>query len=170
MAQLMQFMQQQMQQANTPDPQLQSLLGLNQSVLNWHTNPNNTVKDIYKHPTLGGKLPVFQMAKKNLDAGRIGRGVVGRTMANSQYGADMKLEDDFNRSITASGMLEQGLQGEMDDAQNNIAQLLDLDYSRKSGQAGNITGILGAYKNLKGSGGGWGGFLRGLAGGAMSSI
>lgn len=161
-------MLQQMQQGNTPDPNITRLLGLNNSILDWHTNANNTVKDIYKHPTLGSKLPVFEMARKNQDAGRIGRGVIGRTkMSSNQYGDQMKLEDDFNRSTAASGILEMGLKDEFDGAQGNIQKLLGLDYGRKSGQFQNAAGLAGLEKDFSSriSNGGIWGFVRGLIGG-----
>lgn len=160
-----------MQQANTPDPNITRLLGLNNSILDWHTNANNTVKDIYKHPTLGAKLPVFEMMKKNLDAGRVGRGVVGRTkMSSNQYADQMKLEDDFNRSTAAGGVLEMGLRDEQDAAQGNIQKLLGLDYSRKSGQAMNAAGLMGLEKTFSdriNNGGIWG-FIRGALSGLGS--
>lgn len=164
---------QQMQQANTPDPNIQRLLGLNNSIIDWHTNANNTVKDIYKHPTLGAKLPVFEMMKKNHDAGRIGRGVVGRTnMSSNQYADDMKLEDDFNRSTAAGGVLEMGLKDEFEGAQGNIQKLLGLDYGRKSGSFQNAAGLGGlentAYNRVQASSP-WN-FLRGLVGGLAGSI
>lgn len=166
-------MQQQMQQANTVDPNIQRLMGLNNAIIDWHTNPNNTVKDIYKHPTLGDKLPVFQLMKKNQDAGRVGRGVVGRTNINKEgYADDTKLEDDFDRSIAAGGALEMGLQGELNDAEDNVGKLTALDSNRRSGQVANVSNMYGMSKDLASriSQGGWGGFLRSMAGGVMGSI
>jgi len=171
--QIRQMMLAQMQQTQAPDPNITRLLGLNNSILDWHTNPNNTVKDIYKHPTLGAKLPVFELMKKNLDAGRIGRGVVGRTnMSKSQYADDMKLQDDMERSMAAGGVLESGLRDELDGAQANIAKLTDLDYARKSGQLSGLGSLYSLHKDLssKISQGGWGGFLRSMLGGLAGSL
>lgn len=167
------MMQQQMTAANTPDPNLQRLMGINNSIIDWHTNPNNTVKDIYKNPTIGGQLPVFQMAKQNQDAGRIGRGIVGRTNMNKEgYASDLKAEDDANRSIAASGQLEMGLQNQLAGAMGNEASLTGMDYSRKTGQINNAMGGLSGYTNLGNSiaNSGWGGFFRGLAGGFAGSV
>lgn len=164
-------MMNQINRANQPNPHIEQLLSLNKGIVDWHTNPNNTVKDIYKHPTLGSKLPVFQTAISNRNAGRVsgrlpGGDMGGRNAAN--YSKDLELEDQFNRSATAAGILETGLQTELDQAQGNIQSLVMGDENRRNAglsQAGSLNSWL--QQNSKS---GWGSFLRGLAGVASSAI
>jgi len=153
-----------------PDPFLQKMMGLNTGIIDWHTGANGP-KDIYKHPTLASKLPVFQMAKKNMDAGRIGRGIAGSTnMGKSQYAAELGMEDDFNRSIAASGMLETGLQNEFDKAQQNSFNLWGSEQDRR-GYANKMLSSLFEMDYAKANKpSGWAGFFRGLAGGAMQAL
>jgi hypothetical protein len=161
------MMMAQFNKLNQPDPEIERLLGLNQSIVNWHTNPGNTVKDIYKHPTLGAKLPVFQMAMKNRDKGRIGRGIASLgDKYNGVHAQDQLLEDDFERNIQAAGIVETGLTGELDNAQANIASLKGLDYQRRTGANSMIGQLYGAVDQRAQAGGN---FWRGLMGGAINS-
>lgn len=150
-----------------PDPELEMLKGFQKNIINWHLNPSNTVKDISKHPTIGGKLPTYQLAKTFRDKGRIGRGIAGLGGKNdSSYSKDLELESDFERGITAAGMLETGLQGELDAAANNLASLESQDEQRRTSS----DALIQYYHNnlsQRIAAGGWGGFLRGLVGAAL---
>lgn len=167
------MMASQMQRANTPDPMTQRLLGIDNSIIDWHTNANNTVKDIYKNPTIGGMLPVFQMMKSNLDSGRVGRGVIGRTnLNNDQYSSDAALENDTNRSVAAGGALEMALQNQYGNAVQDAERLGQLDESRHNNALASMGSLFDVQKGLKTqiSNSGWGGFFRGLAGGAVNLL
>lgn len=136
-----QFLRNQLSSLQAPDPFLNKLMGYNQGILDWHMGTGGP-KDIYKHPSIASKLPIFELAKRNTDAGRIGRGVVGSTNMNkSQYAEDLKMEDDFNRNIEAAGLLEQGLRGEQDKALNSSMQIWGLNNDRL-GQANSLLGEL----------------------------
>lgn len=157
------MMMERIRQATAPDPTLEYLRNYNQRILDWHLNPTNTVKDIAKHPTIGSKLPTYELAKSFRDKGRIGRGIAGLGSKNSSiYSKDLELEDDLTRGITAAGMLEQGLRGEMDAAGNNLMQITMADASRRS----SADGLLTYYHrdlNQRIASGSWGNFFKGLA-------
>lgn len=164
--QLLQMQIDQLKRANAPNPYLDSLMNLNKSVIDWHTNPNNTVKDIYKHPTLGGQLPVFQMAKQLRDQGRMGRGIAGLgDKFHPQYAKELAMEDSSNRNMYASGIIEQGLQNELPNAERNLQSLVMSDTQRTTasnplfGSATQLAQQLGRS--------GWGSFFKGLLGGVV---
>jgi len=153
----------QIQRNNAPNPELEMLKGYNKSIIDWHLNPNNTVKDIAKHPTIGGKLPTYQLAKSFRDKGRIGRGIAGLGGKNdAAYSKDLEQQTDFERGITASGMLETGLQNELDQSASNLAQLEAQDEQRRS-SSNSLIQYYHSDLNRRIASGGWGGFLRGLA-------
>ena len=161
---LLQLQMQQIRDANKPNPYIEQLMGINKGIIDWHTNPNNTVKDIYKHPTLGGKLPIFQFAKNLRDAGRIGRGIAGvGDKLNTAYTEDKKMEDEFNRDIAAKGMLETGLTGEFDKAQSDMLGLVMGDTQRRT-SSNSIMGGMSQQLNQMASNG-WGSFFKGIIGG-----
>ena len=164
--QLLQMQIDQLKKANAPNPYLEQLLGLNKSIVNWHTNPDNTVKDIYKHPTLGGKLPVFQMAMQQRDAGRMGRGIAGLgDKMNPQYAKELGIEDSTNRNIYASGMIEQGLQNELGNAQQNIQSLVLGDTQRTTASNPLFGSAAKLAQDIGNSG--WGSFFKGILSGVL---
>lgn len=165
-----QMMRDQMAKLQAPDPFLSKLMGLNEEIMDWHTGAGGVPKDIYKHPTIASKLPVFQMAKRNMDKGRIGRGVAGSTnMGKSQYAKELGMEDDFDRSIAASGMLEMGLQDEFDKSQKNSFDLWNADQSRRSGAFDIMSNLWKMDEAKANKPSGWGNFFKGLAGGALQA-
>lgn len=163
-------MMQIIQQNMTPDPNLQRLLDLNTKTVDWYTGANG-VKDIYKHPTLAAHMPVFEMAKQNRDASRVGRGIAGSAASKNvgAYANDLKTEDDLDRSVAASGMLEMGLSGELDKAEGNIQNLVNQQDNRRNAALPALQSQIGRLDQQIASSG-WGGFLRGVAGGLASGV
>jgi hypothetical protein len=157
----------QMKRNNAPNPELEMLKGFHKNVINWHLNPSNTVKDIQNHPTIGGKLPTYQLAKTFRDKGRIGRGIAGLGGKNdSAYTKDLELQQDFERGITSAGMLEEGLQTELDSSAANLANLEAQDQQRRSSSNSMIQYMHGDL-NRRISAGSWGGFFKSLLGSAI---
>lgn len=164
--QLLQMQIDQLKKANAPNPYLEQMMGLDKSIIDWHTNPNNTVKDIYKHPTLGGQLPVFQMAKQLRDQGRMGRGIAGLgDKFNPQYAKELAMEDSSNRNIYASGIIEQGLQNELRGAQDDLRNLVMSDTQRTTASNPLFGSATKLAQDLGRSG--WGSFFKGLLGGVL---
>jgi len=162
--QLIQMQMDQLRQLNQPNPYLEQLMGLNKSIIDWHTNSTpGGIKDIYKHPTLASKLPVFELAKTNRDKGRIGRGIasVGEHF-RPQYAKELQQEDDYNRSIAASGMLEMGLRDELNNAEGNLRDLVMSDTQRRTAGNGNFNSAFDALDRMRAQSFSWGGFLRGM--------
>lgn len=160
------MMMQQIQRANAPNPQLEALKGFHKRILDWHLNPTNTVKDIAKHPTIGSKMPTYQLAKTYRDKGRIAKGVASLGGRNdASYAKDLDMEQQFERGITSAGMLEQGLQGEMDSAASNLMSLEGMDISRMTSSNSLMQYLHQDVGRRMQQGGGWGGFFRGLLGG-----
>lgn len=165
---LLQLQIAQLQKANAPDPYLEKLKGINSSIIDWHTNPNNTVKDIYKHPTLGGQLPIFQLARQQRDVGRMGRGIAGLgDKFNPQYAKELQIEDSTNRNMYASGMLEQGLQGELGKAESDLSDLVTRDSNRNNASNALYGPAMKQLEDMKGHG--WGSFFKGVLQGAIKS-
>lgn len=158
--------------AAQPDPNLQKLIGLNNSVVDWSTGANG-LKDIYKHPTLATKLPVFELAMSNRDAGRVGKGVssinAGQSGGDMGYGKDLQLEDNYRRQMMASGALESSLDSELGNAQGNLAALTGQQTNAYTTGAGIASGagsqMAGMIKRLDdriAQGGFWSKLGRGL--------
>jgi len=169
-AMLEQVMMQQIQAANARNPQLEMLKDYNKRIIEWNLNPTNQVKDIAKHPTIGMKLPVYQLAKSFRDKGRIGRGIAGLGGKNdSTYAKDLELQTDFERGITASGMLEQGLQGELDQAAGNLANLEAQDNARRT-SSNSLLQYFDADLNRRISSGSFGGFMKTFVGGVAPAL
>ncbi len=113
--------------AMAPDPNLQKLIGVNNSIVDWNTGASG-IKDVYKNPTIGSSLPVYQLAMSNRDLNRSGKGIAslnagGTSGATGSYTPDLNLEDNYRRQQAASGALETGLTNQFANAQSNLAAL-----------------------------------------------
>jgi hypothetical protein len=162
-------MQQQYADSKKEDPNIAALKKMNADVIDWHTGKNG-VKDIYKNPLLGSSLPAFELAKMNRDKNRVGRGIAGLSTKNAgQYSEDIALEDGFERSTMASGILESGLRNQLAGAQGNLMALGGMDLQRF--QAGSsVLSSMASTAGMLPNGGGWGGFFRGIVGGVAPAL
>lgn len=159
--------------AMAPDPNLQKLIGVNNSIVDWNTNPN-TVKDIYKNPTIGSSLPVYQLAMSNRDLNRSGKGISslnagGTSGAVGNYNADLNLEDNYRRQQAASGALETGLTNQFANAESNLAALTGQQTnanlqgtSLSLGTSSQLGGMLNRVDQQVKQGGFWSSLGRGL--------
>lgn len=163
------LMQTQYEDSRKEDPSITALKNMNRSIIDWHTGANG-VKDIYKNPLLGSSLPAFELAKLNRDKNRVGRGVAGLSTKNSsQYSGDIALEDEFDRSTAASGLLESGLRQQLAGAQGNLMSLGGMDINRM-GLGSSVLSSMAQTAGMLPNSGGWGSFLRGIVGGVAPAL
>ena len=162
-------MQSQYESSRREDPGITALKDMNRSIIDWHRGTNG-IKDIYKNPTLASSLPAFELAKMNRDKKRVGRGIAGLSTKNSgQYSGDTALEDEFDRSTYASGLLEQGLRQQLTGAQQNLMSLGGMDIQRLGVGSSTLSSMAQTAGMLPNSGG-WGSFIRGIVGGVAPAL
>lgn len=127
-----------------PNAYLEKLKALNSGVIDWHTGASG-IKDIMKHPTIGGKLAPFQLAMQDRDIGQIGRGIgSSKGFAKAgQHSNAMALERQYNRQLGAAGLLEEGLRNELSSAQGNLGSVIGQDYARMAGSDNLLAGLHG---------------------------
>lgn len=122
--------------ASAPDSITQRLINKATSLDDWETGKSGPI-DIRSMPGAGPQIALFEAAKKQSDAGRIGRGLntVGEG-ANPNYVAKLDKENELDRNLNASGELESNVEGALGAKDAMLGNLSNVGEARNMNIAG----------------------------------
>lgn len=140
--------------ASTENPATKQVHDYWQSIMDWDTGklmgPDGKAKpvDIHDLPGSGADIALFEDAKAQRDAGRVGRGLgtVGDKV-NPGFLAALDKELENERDIQASGRLEDTVQGKVAEARAGLTGIGTQTDARNQNVAGLRANLYGTYLN-----------------------
>lgn len=117
------------------------------SIIDWDTGKSGPV-DVHNLPGSGVDIGLFESAKKNSDAGRIGRGF--GTMGdntNPAFTEALGKEMESDRATAASGMLEDAVQGKVAEARGALTGIGAQETQQSLNAAGLRANLYSTYLN-----------------------
>lgn len=129
--------------ASEPDPLTQRLINKATSLDDWESGKSGPI-DIRSMPGAGPAIALFENAKRQSDAGRIGRGLntVGEG-ANPNYVAKLDKENELQRDLEASGGLESNVEDALRTKDTLLGNLSNVGEARNMNIAGMREGRYG---------------------------